>query len=540
VAYHDPVSEPRGGRIAAGAIIATTTVVYHSDRPRVVAPPVAPRKWAVGMPSAFLALYLTLMGLCAVHGVHRLVLLGLYLARRERGSSAPPLPSVLPSSVPMVTVQLPVYDERDVVARLVDAVAALDWPPDRLQIQLLDDSTDDTALRAADALARARARGIDAVCLHRSTRTGFKAGALAAGLRSARGELVAVFDADFVPAPDFLRRVVPPFADPGVGMVQARWDHLNADVSALTVAQATLLDGHFVIEHTARARSGRWFNFNGTAGIWRRTCIDAAGGWQHDTLTEDLDLSYRAQLAGWRFVYLLEHAVPAELPESLAAFRTQQRRWAKGSVEVARKLTGRIVHAGVPVATRVEALLHLWANLAWPVALALALVFPPLVLLRGDVSGNAWVYLPLFLLSTGSNLLFYAVAAPRRLAALPAATFLGIGMAVNQSFAVFEALAGHRTGFVRTPKSGGGPGSYKISATAPVPFELFLAALHLGTAAWAVQAGDWGSVPFLLLFGGGFAWTGLAGLREALAPVRPLDAAVSLAQSAVESPVTGK
>lgn len=489
------------------------------------------------MPSALLALYLTLMGACAVHGVHRLVLLGSYLARRERRPASPPLPAVLP----MVTVQLPVYDERDVVARLLDAVAALDWPADRLQVQLLDDSTDDTAARAAEPLARARARGIDAECLHRDARTGFKAGALAVGLSRARGELVAVFDADFVPPPDFLRRVVPPFADPAVGMVQARWGHLNADTSALTAAQATLLDGHFVVEHTARNRTGRWFNFNGTAGVWRRACIDDAGGWQHDTLTEDLDLSYRAQLAGWRFVYLLEHAVPAELPESLAAFRTQQRRWAKGSIEVARKLSGRIVRApGVPVATRIEALLHLWANLAWPIALALALVFPPLVVLRGGVPGNAWLYLPLFVLSTGGSLLFYAVAAPRRLASLPEALLLGIGMTVNQTFAVFEALVGHRTGFVRTPKSGGGRSSYRISASTPIPFELALATLHLATAAWAFEAGDWGSLPFLLLFGGGFAWTGLAGLREALTRVRPLAGPAPLAQPAIESPVPGK
>jgi cellulose synthase/poly-beta-1,6-N-acetylglucosamine synthase-like glycosyltransferase len=483
------------------------------------------------MPSALLTLYLTLMGLCAIHGLHRLLLVGIYLVRRGAPAAAPS-PA---GPVPFVTVQLPVFDERDVVERLVDAVAGLDWPADRLQIQLLDDSTDDTAARAAPALARARARGIDASCLHRDDRVGWKAGALAAGLHSARGELVAVFDADFVPAPDFLRRLVPAFADPGVGMVQARWGHLNADASALTAAQATLLDGHFVIEHTARNRSGRWFNFNGTAGVWRRACIAAAGGWQHDTLTEDLDLSYRAQLGGWRFVYVLDHVVPAEVPESLAAFRGQQHRWAKGSVEVARKLSARIWRAAdIPVATRIEASFHLWANFAWPVALALALVFPPLVLLGGAGTASAWVYLPVFLVSTGANLLFYAVAAPRRLAALPAATLLGIGMAVNQTFAVVEALVGHRTAFVRTPKTGGGPGSYGSSASAPVPFELALAALHLGTAGWAASEGVWGSLPFLLLFGGGFAWTGLAGLRDILrrAPL-PL-------VSPVEAPVIGK
>jgi cellulose synthase/poly-beta-1,6-N-acetylglucosamine synthase-like glycosyltransferase len=489
---------------------------------------------APGMPSVLLALYLTLVALCAVHGLHRLLLVRTFLATRRTPPASPPLPADLP----FVTVQLPVFDERDVVARLVDAAAGLDWPADRLQIQLLDDSTDDTAARAAPALARARQRGIDVAVLHRSDRTGFKAGALAAGLRAARGDLVAVFDADFVPPADFLRRVVPPFADPGVGMVQARWGHLNAGTSPLTVAQALLLDGHFVIEHTARNRGGRWFNFNGTAGVWRKACVLAAGGWEHDTLTEDLDLSYRAQLAGWRFVYLLDCVVPAELPDTLAAFRTQQRRWAKGSIEVAKKLGERIVRApGVPAATRLEALVHLGGNLAWPVSLALAAVLPLVVVTLGRAPLGAWAFLPAFVFCTGANLLFYAVAAGGGLAgrgllgggllgrgllgrgwgtAIPLATLLGIGMAVNQSLAVAEALAGRRTPFVRTPKNGGGVGSYRVSAWVPVPLEIALAAVHLGTAAWAVGAGIWGSVPFLLLFGAGFAWTGVGGLAELL------------------------
>ncbi len=466
--------------------------------------------------SAFLlALYAVLVALCAVHGVHRVGLLVAYLRRRRRVPTAPPL-----GTVPFVTVQLPVFNERDVVARLVDAAAALDWPADRLEIQLLDDSTDDTALVAAPAIARARGLGLRVDVLRRDDRTGFKAGALAAGLAAARGELVAVFDADFVPAPDFLRRLAPHFADPGVGMVQAAWGHLNATASPLTRAQAALLDGHFVVEHTARARSGRWFNFNGTAGVWRRACIEAAGGWQHDTLTEDLDLSYRAQLAGWRFVYLLEHVVPAELPASLGAFRGQQRRWAKGSIEVARKLAGRIVRSDAPLATRLEALAHLGANLAWPAALALAVVLPLLVLSRGPAL-SPWLFVPAFALSTGVHLVFYAVATRARAADVVLATLLGIGMSVNQALAVFEALAGRRTAFVRTPKTGGATGSYRPDAVGPVPIELALAALHLGTAARAADAGTWGSVPFLLLFGAGFAWTGLGGLFEAGRLARP-------------------
>ena len=484
--------------------------------------------------SAFLlALYVVLVALCAVHGAHRLVLLGIYLRQRRNVATAHPLAGELP----FVTVQLPVYNERDVITRLVDAVAALDWPAERLEIQLLDDSTDDTAAVAAAAVARARARGIAVDVVRRTDRVGFKAGALAAGMAGARGSLIAVFDADFVPAADFLRTMVPHFAGASVGMVQAAWGHLNADTSALTRAQAVLLDGHFVIEHTARARGGRWFNFNGTAGIWRRDCIEAAGGWQHDTLTEDLDLSYRAQLAGWRFVYLLEYVVPAELPESLAAFRSQQHRWAKGSVEVARKLARRILAARAPLATRLEALAHLTANFAWLASLALSLVLPALVLAGGKGSDVAWIFGPAFAFSTGVHILFYAVASGGRPIPVLLATFLGIGMTVNQAFAVFEALAGRRTAFVRTPKSGGSTGSYRVESLGPVPFELGLAALHLGTAALAAKEGAWGAVPFLLLFGGGFAWTGLGGLREAAIGAPRLGGPV---QAPIDAPVAGK
>ncbi|MFZ5478867.1 MAG: glycosyltransferase [Myxococcota bacterium] len=459
---------------------------------------------------ALLPLYLAVVSLLCVHGLHRLWLVALVRRTRDRAPVAPPLAGELP----FVTVQLPVFNERDVVARLVDAVVDLDWPADRLQIQLLDDSTDDTADHAASALARARARGIAAEVRRRSDRVGYKAGALAAGLAGAKGELVAIFDADFVPTRDFLRRLVPHFADPGVGMVQARWGHLNADAGTLCDAQAVLLDGHFAIEHTARNRSGGWFNFNGTAGVWRRACVEAAGGWEHDTLTEDLDLSYRAQLAGWRFVYVLDHVVPAELPDGVAAFRGQQKRWAKGSIETARKLTGRILRSTAPVRVRFEALAHLWSNLAWPFALLLAAIFPAVVVVRGDDDWRHLAFdLPFFLLSTGANVLFYR-AAGVRLARIPAALALGIGMAVNQTLAVFEALAGRRSAFVRTPKNGGGVGSYKAPASAPVPFELALATWHLGTAVYAIGAGLWGSVPFLLLFGLGFAWTGVGSLRE--------------------------
>ena len=463
------------------------------------------------MPSLLLALYLIVLVLLSLHGAHRLVHLGWW-----RRAGPPPTPPPLPDDLPVVTVQLPVYNERDVVERLVDAVAALDWPADRLQIQLLDDSTDDIGARAAPALARARARGIDAVLFRRPQRQGYKAGALAFGLTQARGDILAIFDADFLPPTDFLRRTVPHLLTEGVGLVQCRWGHLNEGGSALTRAQATLLDGHFVVEQVARHTSGAWFNFNGTAGVWRRAAIEAAGGWQADTLTEDLDLSYRAQLAGWRFVFLTDAVVPAELPDTASAFATQQRRWARGSIETFRKLGARVARAQVPLRVRVEALSHLGANLAWPLVVLLSTLLPLVVMTRGSASaGHWWLDLPGFVFSIGVHTLFYTGASGGRLRRVPLVLALAVGMAVSQAVAVFEAFGQGRVAFERTPKNGGGTGSYRGASrgTFILAVELVLAALNLVTATIALGRGQPGSVPFLLLFGAGYAW--VAGMEVA-------------------------
>jgi hypothetical protein len=455
------------------------------------------------------AVWLLLSAPIALQALHRARLLVVYAATRDRVPAASRLPDD-PAALPIVTVQLPVFNERDVIARLVRAVAALDWPADRLEIQLLDDSTDDTAERAAPALAEAHARGIAVAVLRRDTREGFKAGALGVGLARAKGELLAIFDADFVPDPSFLRIVIPHLLDPDVAMVQARWGHLNADASALTAAQSVLLDGHFVIEHTARCRGGDWFNFNGTAGVWRREAIVAAGGWRADTLVEDLDLSYRAQLGGARFVYLLEHVVPSELPDRMEAFRAQQARWAKGTIEAARTLGGRVARAQAPLRTRAEALAHLWGNLAWGPSLAMAALLP-VVVVTGAGQGAAVVG-SVLLLGAAVNLVHLCVAAgPRRLQHVPLALALGVGLAVNQSFAVLEALRGRRTAFERTPKNGGSAGSYGSAgrhARRAAPWELLLAAAHLGALGWALIHGAWAATPFLALFAAGFGWTG--------------------------------
>src|SRR5713226_522878 len=302
--------------------------------------------------------YFFVLSILAVYGWHRYYLVYLYMRHKD---SQPVEPAAL-NPLPPVTVQLPIYNEMYVADRLIHAVCQLDYPLELLEIQVLDDSTDETREIAELAVRRNAAHGVDIKYFHRDDRTGYKAGALEAGLKVARGTFVAIFDADFLPAHDFLHRLLPYFGNDRVGMVQARWGHINQDYSLLTKIQSILLDGHFVLEHGARNRAGVFFNFNGTAGIWRRTAIDDAGGWQHDTLTEDLDLSYRAQLRGWKFVFVSDVIAPAEVPVEMNAFKSQQHRWAKGSIQTCRKLLPKILQADLPFAVKAEAFFHLTAN----------------------------------------------------------------------------------------------------------------------------------------------------------------------------------
>lgn len=455
--------------------------------------------------------------------------------RMLRGGGAPspsPSPWWSREAAPRVLVQLPVHDEPAVVARLVTAAAALDWPHDRLELQLLDDSGDAAAALGAEAVARARAAGVDAVHLRRPHRHGYKAGALAAGLRASDAEFVVVFDSDFVPAPDFLVRTLTWFVEPRIGLVQARWGHLNRDANLLTRAQAVMLDAHLLVEHAWRQRSGRYLNFNGTAGVWRRACIESAGGWSHDTLTEDLDLSYRAQLAGWRFVFDPGVVVPAELPETMSAFRTQQRRWAKGALQTARKLLPRISRAPLPWPIKQEAFVHLTANATYPLLLALATLLLPLLLGPHSPAG-AWVIalhvgvvaggtLPvaLFLLR-GQHL------AGRRgtgaIADVGAALILCAGLSWHLAGAVIEGLSGETGEFVRTPKTGAGPLRPPALGAAPAVVgsrhhgaglpELGLAAIFTLAAGWAVGSGRPVAMPFLVALSAGLAWVGLATRR---------------------------
>ena len=450
------------------------------------------------------AIHAAICVLLCVYGVHRLVLLGLLFRHRN----ADPQPG--PERASRVCVQLPVFNERDVVERLIRSAAALDWPD--LEIQVLDDSTDDTC-----AIAERIAAEFDNVrVFHREDRSGFKAGALSEGLAHTDAEFVAIFDADFVPEPDFLRRVMPHFSD-DVGMVQTRWTHMNRAANVFTRLQAILLDGHFVVEHTARHRSGRWFNFNGTGGVWRRGAISDAGGWQGDTLTEDLDLSYRAQNAGWRFVYLDGVEVPSELPDNAAAFRSQQHRWAKGGIQCARKLLPTILPARLALRIRSEALAHLGANFAYPLVLLLAVLTPPAAWLRAmpSLSWMRGLDVAVLVLATGSVALFYGVSQRgRHLHRLPGVLALGIGLSVNQSVAVVEALVGHTSAFVRTPKSGGGAGSYALPKSWIPAVEVVMAAwqaLGIGLSIWG---GYWESLPLQVLLMLGFALMPATELRR--------------------------
>ncbi|HZF07588.1 MAG TPA: glycosyltransferase [Thermoanaerobaculia bacterium] len=468
--------------------------------------------------SVLLAIYYLILAVLAFYGVHRLALVILYL--RTRGNR--PVRPADPVEWPVVTVQLPLYNEMYVAERLIDAVCRLDYPQDRLEIQVLDDSTDETVGIVAQLVAEQRRRGFDIHHLHRSDRTGFKAGALAAGLAQAKGDLLAIFDADFVPQPSFLKTAIPYFADPGLGMVQGSWAHINRAYSLLTRAEAILLDGHFWIEHTARNRSGCFFNFNGTAGVWRRSAIDGAGGWEHDTLTEDLDLSYRAQIQGWKFLYLPELAVPSELPVDINGFKSQQFRWAKGSVQTGRKLLGRILASDLPWKVKFEAFVHLTNNSSYLLTVLIALLIFPAMLLRRGTSWSALLLidLPLFLGATISVLFFYfmsQVASGRGwktgLRNLPAVMAIGIGLSINNARAVVSGLL-HRGGtFHRTPK-------YKIeqqgqdwlskryrSGSDPSCWiEGCLALYFAACCVYAFKRGMWMSLPFLYLFVQGYAY----------------------------------
>jgi len=475
--------------------------------------------WAVLIP------YFGILAVLSCYGMHRFEMIRGYLKhRREARTAAERKWEVLPR----VTVQLPLYNERMVVERLIDETLKIDYPRELLQIQVLDDSTDETHPFTEALVARYAAAGHPIEYRHRTHRHGFKAGALQEGLETATGDFVAVFDADFVPPRDFLRRTIDFFTDPQVGVVQTRWAYLNRHSSVLTEVEAMLLDGHFVLEHGARSGGGLFFNFNGTAGIIRRAMIEDAGGWQHDTLTEDSDLSYRAQLRGWKFVYVPSVECPSELPDEMFAFQVQQARWAKGLTQVAKKLLPAILRANISKRRKVEAIMHLTPNISYPLMLVISALTLPVMIVRFYMGWMQMLMidLPLIVASFWSISAFYLMAYKvlfprdwkRAFLLMPALMAAGVALTISNSKAVLEAIFGVQTAFARTPKTGGAkavqPAKYR-RRSGWLPFAEIGAGLWF---AWmiefAIETFNFPAIPFLLLFVVGYWWAGFGTLWQ--------------------------
>jgi cellulose synthase/poly-beta-1,6-N-acetylglucosamine synthase-like glycosyltransferase len=472
--------------------------------------------------------FTALLGL-SLYGFHRLWLIRCLFTPSQKTVSTP-VPFAASEAFPMVTIQLPLYNERFVSERLLDAAAGLDWPADRLEIQVLDDSNDETCRLVDERAALWQQRGVGITVIRRANRDGYKAGALANGLVTARGQYVAIFDADFIPKSDFLRTTVPWFRDPGVGMVQTRWSFCNAEHSWFTGIQSLLLGPHFSIEHRVRYQQGLFFNFNGTAGVWRRNAIETAGGWQSDTVTEDLDLSYRAQLAGWRFVYREECQVPSELPVTMAALRSQQQRWAKGSIQTARKILPELLKRRLPLAVKIEALSHLMANLYWLMGMVVMLTLYPAVTWRVGIGMHQVlrVDLPLFLATSGAIMSYFLIYSIRsgsvklgHVFLLPALT---VGLAPSISLSVLKGMFCRGGEFERTPKFGVQgreriPGLAFLYRQKNLPYVFMNAVLLLYCllpVLFAWQRETWFAVPLFLLFPFGFALVLVKDVRESL------------------------
>ncbi len=474
-----------------------------------------------------LVLYFFVLSILAVYGWHRYYLVYVYMKHKGRAPVQPPDLRDLPP----VTVQLPIFNEMYVADRLIDAVCEMDYPRELLEIQVLDDSTDETTEIAELAVRRHAARGFNIHYIHRVDRRGYKAGALEAGLKGSTGRFIAIFDADFIPPRDFLRRTLPHFyVDDKIGMVQARWGHINQDYSLLTKIQSMLLDAHFVLEHGGRNRAGYFFNFNGTAGVWRREAIDSAGGWQHDTLTEDLDLSYRAQLQGWRFVFLADVVSPAEVPVEMNSFKSQQHRWAKGSIQTCMKLLPRILRSNQPLSVKVEAFFHLSANFNYLLMSILSILMFPAMYVRYTMGWTEMLLIdvPMFFAATASVANFYIVSQRElypdwrsRLKYLPFLMSIGIGLCVNNTRAVLEAVFRKQSEFARTPKYGieregdewVGKKYHQSVGVQPI-VELVLGLYFTGTVFYALANQIYGTLPFLMLFQIGFLYTGLLSILQ--------------------------
>jgi cellulose synthase/poly-beta-1,6-N-acetylglucosamine synthase-like glycosyltransferase len=472
-------------------------------------------------------LYLMVVGLLFIYGINFFYLT--YVSWRDRNIQSS-LPKI--ETWPHVTIQLPIYNEFYVVRRLVEAAAQMEYPQDRLEIQVLDDSTDETKLIAKQCVELYSARGVNIVHLHRTQRTGYKAGALAEGMRKARGEFFAIFDADFIPPADFLKRTIPHFQNPQIAFIQTRWTHVNRDFSLLTALQSLSIDSHFMVEQYARFQAGYFFNFNGTAGVWRRTAVQEAGGWTAETLTEDLDLSYRALLRGWKALYLRDVQVPAELPVSFAAYRGQQHRWASGSLQCAQKLLPQIWNTQLPLARKIAATLHLTGygvhillcllSLLYPIVLALSQRYPGLIALFGiAVIFNATAFAPtLFFIAAQKQL---TRGWWRRLPAIAFVSVLGVGMMLNTIRAALLVFRNTRSVFDRTPKFGVFKRSqnwmhnrYQLRLPSIVYYELGFACFNIATLLYAIYVNNWIIAVYAALFSAGLLFTSLFTIFQAI------------------------
>ncbi len=472
--------------------------------------------------------YFAVMIVLSFYGIHRYTMAYQYFKYRKNHNPNPPRHF---DELPLVTIQLPIFNEQFVIDRLIEAVCAIEYPREKLEIQVLDDSTDETVQVASAIVERYAALGHNIVYIHRTNRIGFKAGALAAGLKVAKGEFIAIFDADFVPPSDWLMKIIHHFAEPEIGMVQTRWTHLNRDYSLLTQVEAILLDGHFVLEHGARYRTGEFFNFNGTAGMWRRQAIYDGGGWQHDTLTEDTDLSYRSQIAGWKFKYLPDIECPSELPIEMTAFKTQQARWAKGLIQTSIKILPRVFRSRAPMRNKIEAVYHLTANLSYPLMVIMSALLIPAMICRFY---QGWfqmllIDVPLFTASSLSIAVFYVMSQreiypktwKRTFYYLPFLMALGIGLTVTNTKAVLEALLGIKSAFVRTPKyrvarkgEKSQAAKYRKRLKLAPWIELGLGCYFAAAIYYTFTNNNFFTAPFLILFVVGYWYTGLMSLLQ--------------------------
>lgn len=477
---------------------------------------------------ALLIPYFLVMIVLAIYGVHRYTMCYQYYKNRKNYDPNPPMRF---EELPRVTIQLPMFNEQFVIDRLIEAVCAMEYPDDKLEIQVLDDSTDETHEVAAAIVAKYAALGHPIQYIHRTNRYGYKAGALDEGLKVAKGEFIAIFDADFVPPTDWIMKVIHHFAEPDVGMVQTRWTHLNRNYSMLTQIEAILLDAHFVIEQGSRVRSGEFFNFNGTAGMWRRKAISDGGGWQHDTLTEDTDLSYRSQMAGWRFKYLPDVECPSELPIEMTAFKTQQARWAKGLIQTSIKVLPQVFRSNMSRKNKIESVYHLTANLSYPLMVVMTALLLPAMVCRFY---QGWfqmllIDVPLFTASTLSIAVFYLLSQRilfpktwmRTFLYLPMLMGLGIGLTVTNSKAVMEALFGIKSAFVRTPKfrvtkkgEKSQASKYRTRLVLAPWIELAIGCWFFLAILYTFSNHNYFTAPFLILFVMGYWYTGLMSLLQ--------------------------